>query len=78
MKRLRRSIGISFDKDAILIATKNYDKLWIEFAALKNEDEQCALIYLPFGFNNHYDELHSDEGMDKAVRKYAKLICKYD
>ncbi len=78
LKGLEGDKSGTYDKDAILTATKNYDKLWIEFTALKSENEQCASIYLPFGFNNHYDELHSDEGMDKAVRKYVELVRKYD
>jgi len=55
-------------------AAKNYKKLWQEFKQLKKENEQCATLYLPYGFNNHYKELHTDEGMDKAVMKYEKVV----
>ena len=74
LKGLEGDRSGTYDNEVILTAIKKYDKLWNEFKALKRENEQCASLYLPYGFNNHYDELHSDEGMEKAVRKYEKLI----
>ncbi len=60
------------ENEIIQSAFDKYNSLWKEFENLKLNNEQCASLYLPYGFNNHYQELHSDEGMDKAVRKYAK------
>jgi len=65
-----------YEEEVIKKATQKYEQLWKEFKALKKNNEQCASLYLPYGFNNHYKELHSDEGMDKAVRKYANQIEK--
>lgn len=62
-----------YDKKAIQDAYHKYNKLWKEFFVLKKNNEQCASLYLPYGFNNDYDELHCDEGMDKAVIKYKKM-----
>ncbi len=67
-----------YDKEVIKTAFRNYEALWKEFADLKANNEQCATLYLPFGFSNNYKDLHSDEGMDKAVRKYAEKVSKYD
>lgn len=55
-------------------AADEYYNLWKEFKQLKANNEQCASLYLPYGFNNHYKELHTDEGMDKAVMKYINKL----
>lgn len=64
----------NYDRVRIENAYLQYKELWKEFEALKKNNKQCATLYLPYGFNNHYKALHSDEGMDKAVRKYSELI----
>lgn len=74
LKGLEGDKSGTYDKEIILAAVKKYDKLWNEFQVLKRDNEQCASLYLPYGFNNHYAELHCDEGMERAVRKYEGLI----
>lgn len=76
LKGLEGEKSGNYDTDVILTASKKYNRLWEEFKLLEEENEQCASIYLPYGFNNHYDALHSDEGMDKAVKKYTVLAQK--
>lgn len=53
---------------------QNYDNLWVAFNQLKAENEQCASLYVPYGFNNDVPELHTDKGMDLAINYYRKLL----
>ncbi|MBI9063891.1 MAG: hypothetical protein JEZ14_18050 [Marinilabiliaceae bacterium] len=76
LKGLEGEKSGKYEKEVIRKASQKYEQLWKEFKVLKKNNEQCASLYLPYGFNNHYKELHSDEGMDKAVRKYANQIEK--
>ncbi len=62
-----------FDKDAIHKAYQNYRLLWEEFESLKTNNVQCASLYLPFGFDNGFKELHGEEGMQNAIKKYVSL-----
>ncbi|WP_223552213.1 hypothetical protein [Aestuariivivens sp. NBU2969] len=66
----------NYDSGSIRDAFIQYERLWVEFRELKDNNTQCASLYLPFSFNNLYKELHSDEGMDKAVKKYVEIISK--
>jgi hypothetical protein len=76
LKGLKGDKTGEYDVDAILKAYKNYKKLWADFKALKENNEQCATLYVPYGFSNLYKDLHSDEGMEKAVNKYAGIAMK--
>jgi len=64
----------TYDVKTIHDAYLKYVKLWNDFRALKAGNEQCATLYFPYSFSNRYKELHCDEGMDKAVKKYVKLV----
>lgn len=68
----------TYDIDAIKNAIENYNQLWHEFNTLKENEIQCASLYLPFSFNNHYEELHTDEGMEKALRHYQTKVSTLD
>lgn len=74
LKGLEGDKAGSYNKEVIQTAFLNYKALWKEFAELKANNEQCATLYQPFGFSNKFKDLHSDEGMDKAVRKYEAII----
>ncbi|MCY1719395.1 hypothetical protein OU798_03530 [Prolixibacteraceae bacterium Z1-6] len=76
LKGLQGDKNETYNKEAVQKAFQKYELLWKEYNELKANNKQCATLYLPYGFNNHYKELHSDEGMDKAVRKYAEQIGK--
>jgi hypothetical protein len=60
--------------DIMQTAIENYDRLWEEFESLRNNEPQCATIYLPYGFVNNEDTKHSDQGMKTTVDKYREII----
>lgn len=64
-----------FNIDTIKTAKQKYDKLWVEFRLLKDNNPQCATLYKPFSFMLGNADLHGEEGMDKAVNKYASLVA---
>jgi hypothetical protein len=74
LKGLEGDKNGQYEKEEMGRAYSTYTSLWEEFKTLKTVQPQCASLYLPYGFNNHYDDLHSDEGMDKAVKKYANKV----
>lgn len=63
-----------FDTIRILDAKSKYDQLWKDFKELKERNQQCATLYLPYSFDLNNEDFHGDEGMDKAVNKYASLL----
>lgn len=74
LKGLQGDKTHSYNRKAIETAYHSYEKLWKEFDDLKAHHPQCATLYVPYGFNNKYADFHSDEGMDKAVKKYAAKV----
>ncbi len=63
----------AFDSKAILDANSKYDALWVEFAELEANNEQCASLYLPNSFTTSNARMYRDEGMDMAVDYYVNI-----
>lgn len=63
-----------YNKEAILAAKERYDALWIEFKELKENNEQCASLYLPNSFTTKNERMYMDAGMDMAVNYYVSVV----
>jgi len=63
-----------FDRELIIKSKHKYDQLWEEFRALKANNPQCATLYKPYGFMLGNEDLHGEEGMEKAVNRYLSLV----
>jgi len=64
-----------YDKERIREAIKSYDKLWIEWEELKNNNASCATIYFPDAFSIDEKGVSGDSlnGLGATIDQYRNL-----
>ena len=74
LKGLEGENSGNFDVEKIKNALIEYDKLWIEFKKLKEKNDNCATLYVPYSFVFRAPGFHETAGMHESVNRYRKLI----
>jgi hypothetical protein len=71
----RGDITGNYDKKRIREALEDYDKLWLEWNRLKNNNPECATVYLPEAFRIDQNGVSGDKenGLGKTIDRYRNL-----
>lgn len=64
----------SYDRQKLGLALKNYDKLWLDYRELKQQNTSAATLYQPYAFAYIAPSYHKDKGMKFSIDKYRKII----
>lgn len=62
-----------YDFNRMGIAFEKYDLLWDKYRKLKEQNPNCASLYVPYSFVYKKPDYHEEEGMQKWVGHYRNI-----
>jgi hypothetical protein len=62
-----------YDTKSLATAFRHYDELWAKYRLLKEENQNCATLYIPYAFVYKQPDYHANNGMQQWVEHYRDL-----
>jgi hypothetical protein len=62
-----------YDFNRLTTAFQQYDELWEKFRMLKEQNQNCASLYIPYAFVYQQPDYHAEAGMQQWVEHYRSL-----